>query len=137
MHGVDGIKIAIPLVVIALLLVAFGRANAREFGESVRMRYQNLDLVAELSVEKKAVEHALSIAQEASQSKSRFLAAASHDLRQPLHALRLQVGAIALGAQDGPVRKSVDRTLEMLESLDDLFRNMLDLSRFDAGALKP
>jgi two-component system, sensor histidine kinase len=137
LHGLDGIKIAIPLVVIALLLVAFGRANARAFAESVRMRYQNLDLVAELSHEKKAVEHALSIAQEASQSKSRFLAAASHDLRQPLHALRLQVGAIALAAQDGPVRKSVDRTLEMLESLDDLFRNMLDLSRFDAGALKP
>ncbi len=137
LHGVEGIKISLPLIVIALLLVAFGRANARVFAESVRMRYRNLDLVAELSHEKKAVEHALSIAQEASQSKSRFLAAASHDLRQPLHALRLQVGAIALSAQDGPVRKSVDRTLEMLESLDDLFRNMLDLSRFDAGALKP
>jgi hypothetical protein len=46
LHGLDGIKIAIPLVVIALLLVAFGRANARAFAESVRMRYQNLDLVA-------------------------------------------------------------------------------------------
>jgi two-component system, sensor histidine kinase len=137
LQGVDGMKIAVPLVVIALLLVAFGRANARAFAESVRMRYRNLDLVAELSEEKKAVEHALSIAQEASQSKSRFLAAASHDLRQPLHALRLQVGTISLHATGGPVRQSVDRTLEMLESLDELFRNLLDLSRFDAGALKP
>jgi hypothetical protein len=69
LQGADGMKIAVPLVVIALLLVAFGRANARAFAESVRMRYRNLDLVAELSEEKKAVEHALSIAQEASQSK--------------------------------------------------------------------
>ena len=136
-QGMDGMKIAVPLVVIALLLVAFGRANAHTFAESVRMRFRNLDLVTELSSEKKAVEHALSIAQEASQSKSRFLAGASHDLRQPLHALRLQLGAISHYAADGPARQSVDRTLETVESLDTLFRNLLDLSRFDAGALKP
>jgi signal transduction histidine kinase len=137
LHGLDGIKIAIPLVVIALLLVAFGRANARAFAESIRMRYRNLDLLTSFRTKRKRSSMRFPSPRKASQTKSRFLAAASHDLRQPLHALRLQVGSIALSAQDGPVRKSVDRTLEMLESLDDLFRNVLDLSRFDAGALKP
>jgi signal transduction histidine kinase len=136
-QGVDGMKIAIPLAVISLLLATFARANAHAFAESVRMRFRNLDLVTELSNEKKAVEHALSIAQEASESKSRFLAAASHDLRQPLHALRLQLGAVSLEAGAAPARRSLERSLEMLESLDELFRNLLDLSRFDAGALKP
>ena len=137
MQGIDGVKIAAPLAVIGLLLAGFARSNARTFAESVRMRFENTSLVAELSEEKKAVEHALAIAQEASESKSRFLAAASHDLRQPLHALRLQLGTMSLHAQSGAARDTVDRTVAMVESLDELFRNLLDLSRFDAGVLKP
>jgi len=136
-QGLDGIKIAVPLAVIGVLLAGFARANARSFAESVRMRYRNLGLVSELSDEKKAVEHALAIAQEASESKSRFLAAASHDLRQPLHALRLQLGTISLHAQSEPAQRSVAQTMALVESLDELFKNLLDLSRFDAGALKP
>ena len=136
-QGVDGVKIAVPLAVIGLLLAGFARANAHSFAESVRMRFRNLGLVSELSEEKKAVEHALAIAQEASESKSRFLAAASHDLRQPLHALRLQVGTISLHAQSEAERRSVEQTLALVESLDELFKNLLDLSRFDAGVLKP
>lgn len=136
-QGLDGMKIAVPLAVIGLLLAGFARANAHVFADSIRMRFRNLDLVAELAEEKKAVEHALSLAQEASHSKSRFLAAASHDLRQPLHALKLQVGAISLQAGEGPVHAWAEKSLAMVDSLDELFRNLLDLSRFDAGALKP
>ncbi len=136
-QGDDGIRIAVPLVVTAYMLITFGRANARAFAEAVRMKFQNIDLVAQLSDEKHTVEHALSIAHEANQAKARFLAQASHDLRQPLHALMLQVGSIRSQVAALPVRKSVDQALEVVQSVDTLFRNLLDLSRMEAGALKP
>ncbi|MCD9029075.1 hybrid sensor histidine kinase/response regulator [Luteimonas sp. BDR2-5] len=73
----------------------------------------------------------------ANQARTRFLAAASHDLRQPLSALTLFSSALVLG-EDDPVRLSRIRHIqECVHSLDHLFNALLDLSRLEAGAMQP
>ncbi|MGR4868905.1 ATP-binding protein [Variovorax sp. LARHSF232] len=73
----------------------------------------------------------------ASQAKTRLLAAASHDLRQPLHALTLFSDGLANGESD-PVRLTrIGHIRECVESLDRLFSELLNLSQLDAGVLQP
>ncbi|WP_226858498.1 hybrid sensor histidine kinase/response regulator [Diaphorobacter aerolatus] len=73
----------------------------------------------------------------ASQSKTRLLAAASHDLRQPLHALTLFSDSLEEGETD-PVRITrIGHIRACVESLDRLFSELLNLSQLDAGVLRP
>jgi signal transduction histidine kinase len=73
----------------------------------------------------------------ASQAKTRLLAAASHDLRQPLHALTLFADGLANDETD-PVRLTrIGHIRECVESLDRLFSELLNLSQLDAGVLQP
>ncbi|MGJ7542053.1 ATP-binding protein [Variovorax sp. LT1R16] len=73
----------------------------------------------------------------ASQAKTRLLAAASHDLRQPLHALTLFSDGLANGETD-PVRlQRIGHIRECVDALDRLFSELLNLSQLDAGVLRP
>jgi len=73
----------------------------------------------------------------ASQAKTRLLAAASHDLRQPLHALTLFSDGLANGETD-PVRLlRIGHIRECVDALDRLFSELLNLSQLDAGVLRP
>ena len=69
----------------------------------------------------------------ANAEKTRFLAAASHDLRQPLHALALFSANLREGERDAERLKRIGHVQECVESLDRLFTGMLDVSRLDAG----
>ncbi len=73
----------------------------------------------------------------ANQGKTRLLAAASHDLRQPLHALTLFSDSLRTGETD-PVRLSrIESIQQCVSSLDRLFSELLNLSQIDAGAVHP
>jgi signal transduction histidine kinase/CheY-like chemotaxis protein len=75
--------------------------------------------------------------QEANMAKSRFLAVASHDLRQPLQALNLFVGQL-VGTADPIDRERLTRNIvSSVDSMNRLFAELLDISRLDAGALVP
>jgi len=80
-------------------------------------------------------------AESASNAKSRFLAAASHDLRQPAHALSLYVAALRQGLRmkgpevSEPLLPAVDGMQAASRSLDALLNAVLDISRFDAGVV--
>ena len=70
-------------------------------------------------------------------AKSRFLATASHDLRQPLHALGLFVAQLR-GRTSGDERKQIVAHIDSaLSAMNELFGALLDVSRLDAGALTP
>ena len=71
----------------------------------------------------------------ASQSRARFLAAASHDLRQPLYALTLFSSALRAGETDPSKLTRVLHIEECVASLDHLFSELLDLSRLETGAV--
>ena len=71
----------------------------------------------------------------ASLSRARFLAAASHDLRQPLYALTLFSSALRAGETDPAKLTRVLHIEECVASLDHLFSELLDLSRLETGAV--
>ncbi len=76
-------------------------------------------------------------AERASIAKTRFLAAASHDLRQPLHALGLFVSELSRQTLDTRSRKLVERITASAETMDGLLGSLLDISRLDSDALTP
>jgi two-component system, sensor histidine kinase len=73
----------------------------------------------------------------ANQRKSRFLAAASHDLRQPLHALELWAGLLRSSLSTPQAVERWENMNVTIASLDTLFTGLLDLSRFDMGSIVP
>lgn len=75
--------------------------------------------------------------EQASKAKARFLAGATHDLRQPLYALNLFSSALADNETDPERMDRIGHVQECIESLDRLFGELLDLSRLDAGAMQP
>jgi signal transduction histidine kinase/ActR/RegA family two-component response regulator len=70
-------------------------------------------------------------------AKSRFLAAASHDLRQPLHALGLFVAQLHGRMRANERRRIVTRIDAALSAMNELFNALLDISKLDAGVLSP
>ena len=76
-------------------------------------------------------------AERASVAKSRFLAAASHDLRQPLHALALFAADLEHEAGTEALRKLSGQINTAVGSLGELFDALLDISRLDIGAITP
>lgn len=91
---------------------------------------QQIDMVAKLTAQKDAAELA-------NQAKSRFLAAASHDLRQPVHALHLFLGTLNGIVLPENARQTLVNVTRCTEAIDEMFVSLLDVSRLDAGLIEP
>jgi CheY-like chemotaxis protein len=76
------------------------------------------------------------LAEAAALAKSRFLAAASHDLRQPMHALNLYLGALDRFELPDAARPVMASARECARTMDDMFRALLDISKLDASAMQ-
>jgi signal transduction histidine kinase/CheY-like chemotaxis protein len=76
-------------------------------------------------------------AEDALRRRSRFLAAASHDLRQPLHALRMQASLLGERRIGGETAALVERIQRSSDTLAEMFDALLDVSRLDSGAVEP
>jgi len=119
------------------VLVAFGFGQARMLRELIAMRRRNLDLIEELRSKTELAEAAQRKAEQASLAKSQFFTAASHDLRQPLHALGLFAAALRDAQHGRGNTKNVDQILSSVDALESLFDELLDISKLDAGYIKP
>jgi len=113
-----------------VMFVLFARDINRTLVDSLKLRYENVELVESLTRQKDAAERA-------SIGKSKFLAAASHDLRQPLHALSLFANALGERIRYPEVRRIVDNIQASVQSLESLFNALLDISKLDSGVLQP
>ncbi|HEU4603506.1 MAG TPA: hybrid sensor histidine kinase/response regulator [Steroidobacteraceae bacterium] len=129
---------ALGIMWIAVLgyLTLFVDRHARAIVNQIRLRYENERLVDELKQQNALAVQARQKAEEATRSKSRFFAAANHDLRQPLHSLGLFATALRNGNVDDASRKLIDQILQCTESLEQLFDNLLDISKLDAGQVE-
>jgi Na+/proline symporter/signal transduction histidine kinase len=76
-------------------------------------------------------------AEEANISKTRFLAAASHDILQPLNAARLYITSLVERQGSGEDARLVGNIDASLEAVEEIFGALLDISRLDTGTLKP
>ena len=122
----------------ALIYTMLTANNLSKFvKESLNQRFTNEVLVEQLQTQTQVAEHARREAVEANQAKSRFLAAASHDLRQPMHALGLFASAVRphIATPDG--QHIVDKIESSIASTEVMFNALLDVSRLDAGILLP
>ncbi len=125
---------ALYLVLQACLIVVslyYCRINYRSLSETVALRFENVALIERLEQERDR-------ATAADQAKTRFLAAASHDLRQPIHALGLFTATLAALARKGDVRSPEAQRLAaklqaVIGSLGGLLHGLIDVSRLDAG----
>ncbi len=107
------------------------------FQVSLQQRFKNEQLVLDLFRQQAVVEQARRDAETASREKSKFLAAASHDLRQPLQALTLFSEALKSMGGEGESRRLVLQIENSVHALARMFEELLDLSRMDAGVITP
>ena len=114
----------------AVLLSSLAHAKNRGLRNSLAMRFAMQDMALELGRQR-------DVAERANVSKSKFLAAASHDLRQPLHALTLLTAALESSKISEEVRVIANDIQRAVDSLEKLFNSLLDISRLDAGVLRP
>lgn len=92
---------------------------------------------AELTRVNEELAQAQALAEEANLGKTRFLAAAGHDILQPLNAARLYCASLIEKAGSGPAGQAAVNIESALESVETILGAVLDISRLDAGALKP
>lgn len=129
----DGIVFDVLSVVFVMLgpmLVYVSVSQTRAMREALRVRYENTALVAELTEQKQAAERA-------NLAKSRFFAAASHDLRQPLQALGLFAASLRDVERRPEDSRKFEQILSSVDALESLFDELLDVSRLDAGYVQP
>jgi signal transduction histidine kinase len=118
-------------------LIIFARDGAELVARALRVGFENEELARQLRLREAEAHAARERAEEASLAKSRFLAAASHDLRQPLHSLSLLLDHVVHSTQDPKTGRTLRQAARSADSLDKLFTGLLDLSRLDAGSLTP
>ena len=110
--------------------LALKRAN-----ESLEQRVKTRTV--ELTRVNEELAQAQMLAEEANLGKTRFLAAAGHDILQPLNAARLYCSSLIEKAGKGAAGKAATNIESSLESVETILGAVLDISRLDAGAMKP
>jgi signal transduction histidine kinase/CheY-like chemotaxis protein len=126
-HAFDRTILAIVLAFFFCAINVYALSYRKLFQRVVQARVDQQTLAESLAVQKL-------VAEEASLAKSRFFAAASHDLRQPLHAIGLLAASLndptATHAQH---TKTADHIVNNVEALNQLFNQVLDLARLESG----
>lgn len=132
--AVQGGRVHLFLAVFAaiylLMMLRVGVEEHRRLTESLILRFENECLAQRLGAQIAATERA-------SAEKSRFLAAASHDLRQPLHAIALFGAALENELRDRPEGRNAERLMRTVKALGTSLDSMLDISRLDARMVTP
>lgn len=110
-------------------LLAIGHYAGKTARASIRLRFENLDLVERLRLENERAEMA-------NRAKTRFLASASHDLRQPVHALTLFVSALKSETVSERARALHANVSASVDALTQLLNALLDISKLDANIVE-
>lgn len=117
-------------VLFACVMLQVARNQQQLVTESLKLRFKQTELLEELRQQKQAAEAA-------NLSKSKFLAAASHDLRQPLHSIGLFTAALGNRSSGTAERALIENIDTAVQSLDRLLNSLLDISKLDAGVISP
>lgn len=123
-------------ILYVLIMLQFARSLERSALRLIQLRFENRELVARLQAETQQAEIARANAEAANIDKSRFLAAASHDLRQPIHAVGLFLEALS-NTELSEQQRSIHRKAQSAcDASGDMLGTLLDYSRIEAGVVK-
>jgi len=129
--------IAFTLTFSLLMIAAISNNVYRSISDSLRIRFENEDLVEKLRQQAVELEVQTEAAIKANQDKSRFLASASHDLRQPIHSLSLLTDALDTQVTTQKGKSILALVHSANDSLNSLLGSLLDISKLDAGVVQP
>lgn len=124
-----GYTLSFILVIFLVMLVRIAKGSNKIAYDAIRIGTKNRELMQKMEQEKDKAEAA-------NQAKTRFLASASHDLRQPVHALSLLVHGLKKELNTAQGKLLFLRLERSVNNLGNLLESLLDLSRLDASAVK-
>jgi signal transduction histidine kinase len=116
-------------MLLMVLVLQMAHESKKSVYSAIRLRFENLDLIEKLNEEKEKAEIA-------SRDKTRFLASASHDLRQPVHALTLFADAIKSELATEKSKALLGNMERSIEAINQLLGSLLDISKLDANIVK-
>ena len=136
------LQLAVILALLFVITVVMARTFGDALGQAISLKARTDELAGRLRTEMTVTEEARRVAEEARRSaeaanraKTQFFAAASHDLRQPLHAMGLFAEALRQRSHDPEVASLVNSINESVDALEGLFGELLDITRIDTGGV--
>ncbi len=124
----DTNMMAVYLFLFNFFLFSMMNRNHKSLQETTLLKNEYAHLMTRLKVEKDKAERA-------NLNKSKFLASASHDLRQPIHAMNLFIEMLQKQSLAADVSNLITRIANSANNLHSLFNSLLDISRLDAGTI--
>lgn len=119
------------------VLVIFAHNYSKVARRSIALRFENVELVAQLRQQTARAEIAQHDAEQANRAKSVFLASASHDLRQPLHALGLFIVSLGRTPLSGKQLELLAHIEASADAAREMLNTLLDFSKLEAGVVRP
>jgi signal transduction histidine kinase/CheY-like chemotaxis protein len=129
-------QLAGELVLIISLTALLANSHRQALQRVIELKLESDGLSAQLRVETQAAKAARHDAEVANRAKTQFFTAASHDLRQPLHAMGLFAEALRQRVHDPEVAQLVNSINESVDALEGLFSELLDITRIDSGGIQ-
>ncbi len=137
MHPVDlNWELSVVMALALLMVVLLGRTFRASFHANVTLKSRAEALAVQLRAEKAVSDAARHEAEVANRAKTQFFTAASHDLRQPLHAMGLFAEALRQRTHEPEVAQLVNSINESVDALEGLFSELLDITRIDSGGVE-
>ncbi|WKB52221.1 ATP-binding response regulator [Eleftheria terrae] len=124
------------LLLVMGMTAVLGRNYRQAMDRVIELKTRTEQLLEQLRLEKAAADEARRAAEVANRAKTQFFAAASHDLRQPLHAVGLFAEALRNKSRDEEVIQLVNSINSSVDALEGLFSELLDITKIDTGAVE-
>lgn len=136
-HEPFHLELAGILLLLFGLTVMLSAMYRRAFESTLELKVATERMARQLKLEKAAADAARRAAEVANRAKTQFFAAASHDLRQPLHALGLFAEALRARSHDEQAVQLVNSINHSVDALEGLFGELLDITKIDSGGVEP
>lgn len=111
------------------MMILIGIGYKRMYKRNIALRMENIELINNLKIK-------ADIATRSNQDKSRFLAAASHDLRQPHQALGLFLESLDYMESEPKKKEILNKSKQAFQAMNNLLNQLLDISKLDAGTIE-
>ncbi len=130
-HGyTHSLLLGFTIITFLFILLIISKMSNNSITQTLQIRYENTHLLKSLKAQTEQAE-------KANKDKSRFLAAASHDLRQPIHSLSLLASAISPEVTTERGKKILSQIENANQAMLNLLHSLLDMSKLEAGIVKP